>query len=221
MVASTGPDQKQQRVSPWVVAFVVFHVVVTVLYALPKPNEQVMNGKAQARGSDHLLKFNQEVVKMNPLVYGYLYPSGMWQYWDMFSPDPAQVDYWGDAEVFFRDGTTTVFAYPRMFTSPLGEKYLTERYRKFYERAHDEKYPFIWPYFAQRIASLSAFDANNPPVRVYLRRHFQDLRNTHLRPQAKLPEYSMYRYFEYSVDLQKLYRDKKWQPLKEWARGRR
>jgi hypothetical protein len=219
-VAKVVAKEEQKRVSPWVVAFVIFHVVVTTISALPKPNKQVLEGTAEARGSDVVLKFNHQVVKEKPIVYGYLFPTGLWQYWDMFSPDPAQIDYWGDAEVYFLDGTMTVFPYPRVYTAPLWEKYLIERYRKFYERAHDENHTYIWPYFAQRIAMINASDENNPPIRVYLRRHFQDLRNTHETPQKKLPDYKMYRYFNYVVDQETLFQVKGWKAKPQWMRSK-
>jgi hypothetical protein len=207
-----------KRVSPWVVAFVIYHIAVTFLGALPKPNQQVLDGTAVGKGGDWLLAYNHNHVKNFPLVYGYLDTTGFWQYWDMFAPDPSQVDFWGDAEVIYADGTMVVYKYPRVYEAGYVEKYFIERYRKFFERVHPEQYSFIWPYFAQRVALLNADDPKNPPVKLFLRRHFQDLQGTHKIPEKPLPEYQMFRYFEYSVDQIALHQAKGWKMPKEWTR---
>jgi hypothetical protein len=100
------------KVHPVVVAFVAYHIVAITIYALPKPSNDVLSGKVSPRGSDALLAFNVREMKQWAVFYGYLYPTGFWQYWDMFAPDPAQTDIWCDAEVTFLDGTKTMFFNP-------------------------------------------------------------------------------------------------------------
>ena len=197
------------RVHPLVVAFVVYHVVAITTYALPKPSDLVLDHKVEPRGSDSLLMLNYNECKQWAIFYGYLYPSGFWQYWDMFAPDPSQVDTWCDAEVKFLDGTKTTFQYPRMKDLSIPEKFIRERHRKFYERVNSEKSPYFWPPFAQAIAYQTATDPNSPPVQVTLIRHFQEIMR-HDKPQPVEPPYKSYRYFTYVVDQHKLFADKGW-----------
>ena len=78
----------------------------------------------------------------------------------------AEVDLQGTARRAFVD-------YPRMFKLPLGSKYVKERFRKFYERAHDDAE-------ARHLAHLRPNDGaarghrqgRTPPVLVRLRRHW-------------------------------------------------
>jgi hypothetical protein len=209
-----------KRVHPLVVAFVVYHVITITLGALPKPSEQVLSGLVEPRGSDSILKYNHEVIRQHPLVYGYLDSTGFWQYWDMFAPNPVQVDLWMDAEVVYKDGTRTIFSYPRMFTEPLVQKYIKERYRKLYERIDQEKYSFLWSPAAQRIAYLNADNPTNPPLLVNLRRHFQFIKR-HETPSAPQAPYTMYKYYTHVVNLPQLFKDKGWQSNQEWKRGKR
>lgn len=197
------------KVHPLVVAFVVYHVLAITIYAIPKPSDDVLKGKVPPQGSDPLLKFNHLELKQWAIFYGYLYPTGFWQYWDMFAPDPAQTDAWCDAEVTFLDGTTKRFEYPRMKTLSIGEKYLQERYRKFYERVNMEETPFFWPPFGQAIAFKTATDPNSPPVKVRITRHFQSvMRHDDQKPTE--PPYGSFPFFDYVVDQRKLFADKGW-----------
>lgn len=197
------------RVQPLVVLFVIFHVLAITLYALPKPSDQVLKHIVQPRGSDAMLMFNENEMKNWAPVYGYLYTTGFWQYWDMFAPDPSQTDVWCDAEVVFLDGTKANFAYPRIKSLPLQEKFMRERHRKFYERVNSDLTPFFWPPFAQAIALQMATDPNDPPVQITLIRHFQVVAK-HNVPGPAEPPYENFRYFTYVVDQHKLFEEKGW-----------
>jgi hypothetical protein len=118
----------------------------------------------------------------------------------MFSPNPAQIDFWSDAEVIYRDGTRKHYQYPRIYLMPIPEKYPNERFRKFFERANDDNYPYLWPQFGLRIAYLHD-DPKNPPVKVRLTRHWRQVAPPG-KPQPK--DYNHYMYFEYTVDQGKL-----------------
>jgi hypothetical protein len=142
--------------------------------------------------SDGILLANQQFLKPSPLKY-YLVTTGFWQYWDMFSPNPAKTDVWGDALIDYADGSSIVWQYPRMANLNIAEKYTHERYRKFFERAHSDQFRWLWPTFAQRVAAINNRDKANPVVRVRLRRHFLTL------PQAGEPvpnEYGTAIYFD-------------------------
>ena len=197
------------KVHPAVVAFVAYHIVAITIYALPKPSNDVLSGKVSPRGSDALLAFNVREMKQWAVFYGYLYPTGFWQYWDMFAPDPAQTDIWGDAEVTFLDGTKTMFQYPRMKTSSIPDKFMQERYRKFFERVNLEENPYFWSPFAQAIALKTATDQSSPPVRVTLYRHFQEVMR-HDKQTPNEPPYGSYPFFTFVVDQNKLFADKGW-----------
>ena len=203
------------RVHPLVPAFVLFHIIVITLYALPKPSDAALAGTSTPRWYslpnmvDEGLKFNYLEVKKSVPVSGYLYPTGLWQYWDMFAPDPAQVDYWCDAEVMFLDGTKSTFKYPRINSLSIPEKFMQERHRKFYERVNNEKTPFFWPSFGQAIAFKMATDQNNPPTQVTIIRHHQSVMR-HDKQVPTEPPYLAYRLFTYVVDQHKLFADKGW-----------
>lgn len=203
-----------QRVHPFVVALVVFHVLIITIYALPKPSPPVVEGRAEPHGSDIFLKWNDAVLKTNPVVTGYTYTTGTWQYWDMFAPNPAQTDIWCDAEVIYFDGSRTTYQYPRVKLVPIPTKYMIERFRKYYERVNQEQYKFLWESFAHRIALINASEQKNPPVMVKLTRHWQEVRRHDAGPGLE-PAYNKYQYFTYIVD-QKLIREQK-----GWASGHR
>ena len=194
-------------VHPLIKIGVAFHVLTCTIWALPKPSEKVLRNEVQAAGTDSLLKFNHLVLKENRAVIGYLLPTGFWQYWDMFAPDPSQTDFWGDAEVIYFDGTRTTYQYPRMFLESIPKKYVQERFRKFYERAHLESNAFQWPVFAQRIALLNAVDSKNPPIKIVLRRHWQDVIRHDAKPGTTQSPYNSYAYYTHVVDQQLLRQD--------------
>lgn len=209
----------------WARPLVAFHVLAITVWCLPPPAPAIANGSlaptldtesvaAFARSvvpfvHDNILLFASRVKNpppetagpMNGLalaVRGYLIPTGMWQYWDMFAPNPSNLDVWVDATVEYQDGTRVVHTYPRVANVSIPLKYVMERYRKFLERAHSEDFEFLWPAFAQRIAFEEFRDPKNPPVHVTLRRHFRTINP----PDEPSPEeYTVYAYYEHSVNL--------------------
>ena len=154
--------------------------------------------------SDGSLMYNDLYVKQCPIKY-YTLSTGFWQYWDMFSPNPASIDFYGTATVFYQNGSSVLYHYPRMYDLSIPKKYVSERYRKFYERAHTEEDSYIWPVFAQRIALINYSDPNNPPVRVVLTRHWLPIAPPG-KPQQQ--DYNSYNYYTYTVDLDRLKQDK-------------
>lgn len=193
---------KENRVSGWVKLLVAFHVVGITIWSLPNPRRPVMLGTVEPQGADWLLYYNTAYLKDSPLRY-YLLTTGVWQSWDMFAPNPSNTDIWGDAEVVYKDGSMERYAYPRMYELSIPEKYLKERFRKFYERANDERYRYMWPVFAQRIAYEMNTKPGNPPVRVKLYRYKMVLDG----PGKPIPEdYSRTLYYEHLVDGEALVR---------------
>ncbi len=180
-------------------------------WSAPPPVPAIQNGSVPptvanvaAHPVDFALKFNNDVKFNWPLQY-YLVSTGLWQYWDMFAPNPANVDLWWDAIVTYQSGKVEVVKYPRMKDLSIPEKYVKERYRKFIERVNnDQEDSWKWPEFAQRMALLGTKDKNDLPVRVQLRRHFREMLGMD-KPVPK--EYKEYILFDYIVNQTKLRED--------------
>lgn len=145
-----------------------FLVLAVTSWSLPTAGTGVDNGSQAPRGSEWLLYVNDRWIKTSPIKPVVL-SLGLWQSWDMFSPNPANVDMWSDAEVHFRDGSQVRYQYPRMYLLSTPEKYARERYRKFFEHAYSEE--FLWPYYARAIA-YHFRNPKNPPTRIVLHRHW-------------------------------------------------
>lgn len=190
----------QKRTVPWwVKVLVIFHCFMVLSWSIPDPAQAVKIGVAKPKGLEVLLSANYS-LKQSPL-HNYITWTGLWQSWDMFSPNPSSTDIWCDAEVEYESGDVMPFVYPRIYDLSIPAKYVNERYRKLFERVNQDKYSFIWPYFAQRIAQLSYFDPNNPPITVRLTRHWKQI------PPIGKPipkDYDWYTFFTYSVDQVKL-----------------
>lgn len=214
-------DKKTLRNAPlWIKIFVVFHLICITMWSLPDPKEPYRQGtvKLGIKGgspqaiiqsfsetvTEGSLYLNWRYLKSSPLMY---YPgvTGFWQYWDMFSPNPASVDLYLEADVTFQDGKVTRFKYPRIFNLPIHEKYFKERYRKFYENANSDAQASTRPFVAQRIALECFNDPNNPPTKVTLIRFFDTVEAPDVKQN---PEYTVVPFFDYQVDLVKLRKDK-------------
>jgi len=138
-------------------------------------------------GSDYLRYIPEKYLKWNgdapewdrefisAPVQCYLFTTGFWQYWDMFAPNPSNIDFWCDCVIHYKNGSQSVYEYPRMYSLPISQKFLKERYRKFFERAHDDRYTYLYGAFGDRIALLNYHDPNNPPVKVEVLRHWREI----------------------------------------------
>ncbi|MDR3691384.1 MAG: hypothetical protein P4L46_18535 [Fimbriimonas sp.] len=189
-------QQARPKVSLWVKLFVLFHILAITSWAIPNPPTAVDTGKVTPAGTQWIPYWNKLYLKNFTPFTDYLMISGFWQYWDMFAPDPAQNDTWGDAIVIFRDGSQKYYQYPRMFLLSIPEKHVKERYRKFFERAGDDKFKFLWPQFGFHIASM--FDnPKNPPVAVKLYRHWRVVMGP---GQPQNVDYKSFMFYEYFVD---------------------
>lgn len=184
----SNPVEEKRNVSPWIKAFVLMHIVAITSWSLPEPPSQYEGNPPKVAlgikttspaafitsSAEYLrTKFlidNDVYVKHSPLQF-YLLTTGFWQYWDMFSPNPASVDMYADAMVYYQDGTKTLYRYPRIFDLSLGQKFLKERWRKFFERAGSSDFRYLWPVFGQRVALMNFDDPKNPPVKIELHRH--------------------------------------------------
>jgi hypothetical protein len=206
---SEGVVEPKQSVHWLVKVLVVFHLFACLAWSIPNPSDDVLSGKLKPKGTDALLVANKKAIKDGHIVGPYLLSTGFWQYWDMFSPNPSQTDFWGSAMVEFKDGTRTDAGYPRVKNYGMLEKYVMERHRKFFERAHLVENAWLWPDFAQRIALLNASDRTNPPTAVLLFRNFQYVVRHDAKDKTEKP-YEKYQYFTYSVDQDRLAKAKGW-----------
>lgn len=179
----------------WLKGLVAFHVLCIVVWATPEPATPVAQGLREPTPADRIVMWNSATLKQAPPIRTYLLTTGTWQYWDMFAPDPSNTDFYCEAEVVYADGKVVPFRYPRVHNEPIPLKYVTERYRKFFERAHLESSAYMWQAFARRIAFL-ADDLSNRPVAVRLYRNWLPT-----APPGKPQEtkYRRYFYFEYWV----------------------
>lgn len=183
--ATNGRADRPKPNAPWYVkAFVVFHILAITIFAIPNPPAGYQNGTmklgidSNAPGGvigsfSRLLVDGLSVWKLNygrQSILGY-YPlsTGFWQYWDMFAPNPVDYDLYATADVVYKDGSSITYKYPRMYELDLLNKYVAERYRKFFERVNVMQ-P-LWAPFAKRIALVSTKSLNNPVVGVTLWRH--------------------------------------------------
>ena len=222
-------EPKKRRVHWLVQVWVFFHLFAIISWTLPQPPSYLARAAAANPGDigapsesaqrpqegamrklkdapNYLLLYNQEYVKASPVRY-YLFWTGFWQYWNMFSPNPANVDTWLDAVVTYQDGTEMVFKYPRMHDLSLTERYFKERFRKFVENTHGDMYSYKWPAIAQSIAYQSYKGDGNMPVKVVLRRHFKviaPLKGFDPPKDYVEPGYNTYPFFAYMVDTAKI-----------------
>ena len=189
-----------RTVPGWVKLLIGFHLFASIVWALPRPPEDVANDKVLPHATLWLLYWNNKYLKPLEPVRGYILSLGAWQYWDMFAPDPANTDWYCTADVTYRDGTTRTVAYPRMYELPIPLKYVKERYRKYFERAHDGQSPSgvrVFPPFAQSMALLGYTDRNNPPIVVRLKQHSLRIADPG-KPQSE--KYDVQEYYAYAVD---------------------
>ncbi len=220
-MSSKPTEPKTERNAPlWIKAFVVFHIIGITMWTLPNPKRPYLLGTARFEvnaqspsefvrsfsetTTQGFLYFNWKYIKQSPLMY-YAGSTGFWQFWDMFSPDPASVDLFLVADVTYKDGTVYRFNFPRVYSLPLHQKYLKERYRKYFENVNSDDQAFSRPYTAQRIALECFKDPNNPPIKVMLIRNSYKIAAP---GQPQPADYTKTPFFEYAVDQAKLLKDK-------------
>lgn len=195
--AEESATPPRRRVNPFVKTWLILHlfVVFTRTFPLPLPeHNDIVDGKKKGNpletATAYLLVGNMRIMRspqipiepenpdtkfaVNPVSY-YMETTGLWQYWDMFAPNPSALDYWIDAKVTLKNGESVIYDYPRMKKMGLVQKYLKERYRKYTERLNDNSYAWKWPHTSYWVAAHVWTDPNNPPVKVVLRRHWIDV----------------------------------------------
>jgi hypothetical protein len=215
MQKSSPDEEKGFKVPVWVKAFVLWHIYAMTAWSLPRPAPALINGQIGPSLSNIVsdpLAFGLLVnyrIKNEPWspLFWYMQPTGLWQYWDMFAPNPSSMDVWLDAVIVLQDGSKVTRTYPRMALLSIPEKYVSERYRKYVERVNPDVHSWKRPELAQWMALQAATDPGNPPIQVELRRHFRIIQ-PYGRPTAEEDTTESMGFFQ--VDLAKLKRDKGW-----------
>jgi hypothetical protein len=155
--------------------FILFHLIAITSWALP---------------------WNAPVVRdVKELVRPYLLWTGLFQTWDMFSPNPKSVNAYVKAIVITSDRHMKVWSFPRMEELGIGERYTKERYRKFVEDLLDQKNEGLWPDVANHVAR----QFNNPidpPDKVMLIQFQTDIKPWADKSYNPVPEPNVF-YEEY------------------------
>ena len=119
--------------------FLIFHLLGVTCWAMPLTNPLL--------------------TAFRNLIRPYFLWAGLFQAWDMFSPQPRSINSYIEAIVLYKDGSTRNWAFPRMDHLSLTERYFKERYRKFADSLGEDANAALWPDAARRIARLN----NNGP----------------------------------------------------------
>jgi hypothetical protein len=112
--------------------FLVFHIVAITCWCLP------INSVL--------------VLECRQFLRPYFLCTGLFQSWDMFSPNPKSVNSYVDAVIIYKDGSTENWTFPRMQLLDFTERYYRERYRKFEENLVENDHSALWPDAARYIA---------------------------------------------------------------------
>ncbi|MGH9643142.1 MAG: hypothetical protein ACRD3Q_12045 [Terriglobales bacterium] len=116
-------------------AFLIFHIVAIACWSLPIDTP--------------LIPLCRNIVRP------YFLWIGLFQSWDMFAPNPKAANTYMEAEVIYKDGSITTWAFPRMNQLSLSERYLKEHYRKFEDNLTREDTDDLLPDAARYIARLT------------------------------------------------------------------
>jgi len=140
------------------------------------------------------------VTRFKEHVRPYMLWSGLFQNWDMFSPDPPRVNIRVEAEITFLDGQTRTWKFPLMHELGYVERYFRERYRKYStEYLRVDEYAGLRPDAARYVARLNNNDPSNPPVSVTFYRTWSEMKL--MRPDGVYEEdpWTRISFFTYKV----------------------
>lgn len=99
---------------------------------------------------------------------------GLWQGWDMFSPNPRREDIY--VEVFYRnrDGSTKRYALTKMIDMPLFARWQKERWRKYFnDNLRVDSSNILWVPFAE-YTRRQLVEQGEDPVEIHLIRKWRD-----------------------------------------------
>ena len=180
--ASPDPPTASTTISrPWriaISAFILFNLFGIVSWCVPLDSPLI--------------------VRCREIAGPYLRYFGLFQKWDMFAPDPSKLNNYVGAVITYRDGSSSLWTFPRMENLGWFDEYVKERYRKYANDnlRLDTNQP-IWPDAARYIARLN-YRPQNPPVAVGLVRYWR-----FVPPPGPVEtpsgDWSQYMFFHYDV----------------------
>jgi hypothetical protein len=101
-------------------------------------------------------------------------PLGLWQAWDMFSPNPRNDDVYCDARIVYDDGSTETWNLSRMAHMGYYERYRRERWRKFFnDRMRVDERKNDWPKIGDWMGRDIESRTNKKPASITLARHWR------------------------------------------------
>jgi hypothetical protein len=169
---SQGEISRPIRIA--ITAFVVFNLFAIVSWCVPLESPLI--------------------ARCRDLSLPYLRWTGLFQKWDMFAPDPSKLNNYVGAVITYRDGTRSLWNFPRMENLGFFEKYLKERYRKY---ANDnlrlDSNSALWPDAARYIARVNN-QPSNPPITVGLVRYWSVVPPPGGEGSAPWNQYIFFRY---------------------------
>jgi hypothetical protein len=128
-------------------AFVIFHLSAICVWTIPP-----------CYIKDHLIPFYRY----------YVLPTGVWQWWAIFAPDPVRDTFVMDAEVIDAKGMRHIFEFPRIADLPFWLKMARYRQPKFTGNMANSEY-FVARKFTARYATWKLdLDSTAFPVTVSL-----------------------------------------------------
>jgi hypothetical protein len=183
-------------------AFIVFHLVIITAWSLPPPQQG--NKRPFIVYLSQKYEDTRERITNNRVVSWYMIFMGLWQGWDMFSPNPLSLNLDVEADITYRNGQVVNYIFPRMNELGLFQRYQKERYRKWRERVRVDDYRSIWHDAALWVARQHYTDVNNPPVHVSLTRYWMQLpppQAGQYQPwQAYYERTSHYQYYDLNIE---------------------
>lgn len=129
--------------------FIAWHLFAVAIWLLPN------------------MQMSAIVHAFAPIIRPYMTFTGFMQSWNMFSPNPDNLDVYAEAKITHKDGTVQTWLFPRMVDMDYVKRYQEERWRKFIEVPTHGSYPVLLPAMARYAARVNN-TPGNPPVAVAL-----------------------------------------------------
>lgn len=127
-------------------AFILFHLIVILCWALP-------------------VEF-APVLRVRQFVRPYMVWTGLFQSWDTFAPNPKGINATLEAVAITQSHRQKTWVFPRMEQLSYWQRYRQERYRKFAEVLPQPQLAPMWPDVAQHL--LPQFRDPADPVAIIL-----------------------------------------------------
>jgi hypothetical protein len=128
-------------------AFLLWHLSATIIWVSPQCPIQ---------------------KRFGPYLRWYMLPSGLWQYWAMFAPNPIHDTVILEAEVIDNDGIRHRFEFPKMANYTWWQGIVHFRYAKYNANISSEEFVPARTYAARHVLRQLKLPAEAYPVSVHL-----------------------------------------------------